>query len=1087
MLAAAGGLLIVAAVAVRGWSASRTRESATDRAHGFYLLALDHRARFDDAGMLRNLRASWTADPFYVPAISEAVSYHAHFGAHVPQRFVAEIDSLAAAQDDPVLSACLRGLLTLERAWTPIDLPPHASEPASVCLADYQLRRYPRRGEESERIALARSLWTRYPDTYFYARMLGEALLRTHAWQELDAAALEMSDRQRQPFVRLEGYARRRDMLHHFGRHEEAERLEREADAVTMRNGGAVRLTYLSDLVSNHAALLRVSEGDSAVAIHARGVMTAGREEMTVLEARADWFTRTMFRAIHAEDLLDHGELTASLREWDALAQLADSVGAPDLQARVRVRRGRTLVKLGRMADGERDLLAGREWARRADFLQWQYEAEHNLLHLYEATGRYEEARRAGEAFVTLTRLGEALPVRLMAHRDLARFHMRHGDRERARAYFETVVAYTDSLTGFDFWAGEYFELIGDLERAEANFRRVKGGPDATRAYAGLARLAEATGDLGRAIRFARNHDQAGEAAYYPEFAPILPGLLARLGRWREAATALAPARDRAARQGQVAAWATLTGELGVLELRQGHFVAATALGDSAAEAGTRVAETGVALRAGAMSGLARVRLGGSDQAPGLSGARAALYSAGRMGVPQLEAEIAGLYGEALAALGKPSDALRALQRAADLTDSIALSLSLDPTRAGYRAAQIHVSNAALAVILGRAAALWAPEQYRSWSVRRKSRGLLERGGATSAPSLVAIQRSLGPEEAVIDYAVLDSSVAALVVTDHGAVLRRLPMGAGTLTAHVEALLSRLAPRVGTLVDTARSFFDSSLAHRLYAVLLAPLETILEHRTRLTIVADGPLHLLPFDALVVAPPPQMSYALDRYTITVAPTLAIAVGPGSGLPAGPVVAVAGPGVEGVAPELAAVLEGLGTRGVAVLQGDRATETEVRRHAPGAGLLHFAAHARPNDAEPSFARLNLVPANGDDGRLHAYEIEGLRLAGTLVVLSACETGAGRLLAGEGVLSLSRAFLRAGASGTVATLWPVGPATTELMGTFYPALARGQPPADALRQAKLALRRGQWANPFHWAGFALVQRGPQLPQPHAFPSID
>jgi CHAT domain-containing protein len=231
----------------------------------------------------------------------------------------------------------------------------------------------------------------------------------------------------------------------------------------------------------------------------------------------------------------------------------------------------------------------------------------------------------------------------------------------------------------------------------------------------------------------------------------------------------------------------------------------------------------------------------------------------------------------------------------------------------------------------------------------------------------------------------------------------------------------------------------------------------------------------------------MSYALDRYTITVAPTLAFSVAPGPGLPAGPVVAVAGPGVEGVAPELSAVLEGLGTRGVAVLQGDRATETEVRRHAPGAGLLHFAAHARPNDAEPSFARLNLVQADGDDGRLHAYEIEGLRLAGTLVVLSACETGAGRLLAGEGVLSLSRAFLRAGASGTVATLWPVGPATTELMGAFYPALARGQPPADALRQAKLVLRRGQWANPFHWAGFALVQRGPQLPQPHALPSID
>jgi CHAT domain-containing protein len=100
--------------------------------------------------------------------------------------------------------------------------------------------------------------------------------------------------------------------------------------------------------------------------------------------------------------------------------------------------------------------------------------------------------------------------------------------------------------------------------------------------------------------------------------------------------------------------------------------------------------------------------------------------------------------------------------------------------------------------------------------------------------------------------------------------------------------------------------------------------------------------------------------------------------------------------------------------------------------------------------------------------------LHLPGTLVVLSACETGAGRLLAGEGVLSLSRAFLRAGASGTVATLWPVGPATADLMGAFYPALARGEAPAAALRQAKLVLRQGEWASPFHWAGFTLVARG-------------
>jgi CHAT domain-containing protein len=549
---------------------------------------------------------------------------------------------------------------------------------------------------------------------------------------------------------------------------------------------------------------------------------------------------------------------------------------------------------------------------------------------------------------------------------------------------------------------------------------------------------------------------------------------MARHGRWREAAAALAPARDRAARQGQVAAWATLTGELGLLELRQGHLIAAAALSDSAAAAATQVAEASVAVRAEATAGLARVRVGGSHRAPGLSGVRAAFSRAGRMGVPQLEAEIAGLYGEALAATGRLREALATLQRAADLTDSIALSLALDPTRSGYRAAQSHVSNIALAVTLDRAGDSWARERYAEWSVRRKSRGVLERGTRRPAPSLSVMQRSLGPDQAVIDYVVLDSAVAALVITDRGVVLQRLPVRADTLRSRVEALLSRLAPRIGTRVDTAHSFFDVALAERLYAGLLAPLERVLANRTRLVIVADGPLHLLPLDALVSATTPLVTYAVDRYEITVVPSLAALGESRAATLAGPVVAVAGPGLEGTEPELAALGVAFGSRGVNVLRGDRASESQVRLMAPTAGLLHFAAHARPNDAEPSYARLTLAPTGDDDGQLHAYEIETLHLPGTLVVLSACETGAGRLLAGEGVLSLSRAFLRAGASGTVATLWPVGPATADLMGAFYPALARGEAPAAALWQAKLVLRQGEWASPFHWAGFTLVMQG-------------
>ena len=678
--------------------------------------------------------------------------------------------------------------------------------------------------------------------------------------------------------------------------------------------------------------------------------------------------------------------------------------------------------------------------ARQANHLQWQYEAEHNLLHLYEATGRDPEARRAGEAFVALTQLGGLAPVQLMAHRDLAWFHLRRGGRERARPHFEAVLAYTDTLEGYDYWAGEYFELTGDLDRAEAYYQGSRSDllEDATRANAGLARLAEATGDFDRALHYARVHDEAQEVAEYPEIAPLLPGILARHGRVGEAAVELARARERAADQGQVAAWATLSVDLARLQLRLGNTARAASIADSAQAAAARVAAAEVGLQAGALAGLARVRMGGAEAQRGLAVLRAAVEQVKRTHQVQLEAELQTWYGNGLAAQGRTDPALAALGRAADLTDSIATSLALDPTRAGYRAAQIQVSNDALALILENSTDARASTLYAAWSGRRKSRGVLEQRATVPALSLPAVQQSLAPGHAIIDYAVLDTTVAALVVTDHGSSLRRLPVRGDTLRARVGALLSRLAPRIGSQVDTAHAAFDQAVAERLYADLLAPLEPVLGSRTRLTIIADGPLHLLPFDALVVSRSPQPTYALDRFTISLAPSLAALSEADPRLPRGPVVIVSGSGsvvMEGWQGEVDAVRAAFVAREVVELHGSEATEAAIRQRAPSAGVLHFAGHAMPNNAEPAYAGLSLVPGERDDGQLYAYEIGELRLPGTLVVLSGCETGAGRLLGSEGVLSLSRAFLRAGASGTVATLWPVGPGTAELYDNLLP----------------------------------------------------
>jgi hypothetical protein len=140
-----------------------------------------------------------------------------------------------------------------------------------------------------------------------------------------------------------------------------------------------------------------------------------------------------------------------------------------------------------------------------------------------------------------------------------------------------------------------------------------------------------------------------------------------------------------------------------------------------------------------------------------------------------------------------------------------------------------------------------------------------------------------------------------------------------------------------------------------------------------------------------------------------------------------------------------------------------------------ILHLATHARADDQRPWSSEI-VLDARDPAGRLLAGEIASLDLKARMAVLSACETGSGRIMSGEGVLGLSSAFLGAGVPVVVASLWPVDDqVTTTLMTRFYAGLARGHEPAAALALAQQALRSTpQTAHPFHWAGFVVVGDG-------------
>jgi CHAT domain-containing protein len=104
--------------------------------------------------------------------------------------------------------------------------------------------------------------------------------------------------------------------------------------------------------------------------------------------------------------------------------------------------------------------------------------------------------------------------------------------------------------------------------------------------------------------------------------------------------------------------------------------------------------------------------------------------------------------------------------------------------------------------------------------------------------------------------------------------------------------------------------------------------------------------------------------------------------------------------------------------------------------------------------------------------------LKMNADLVTLSACSTGLGKLVSGEGILGLTRAFFFSGARNVTVSLWNVNDsATAALMKSFYQNLNRGAPKSQALRQAKLALLRGKnstWSQPYFWAAFVLVGIG-------------
>lgn len=142
---------------------------------------------------------------------------------------------------------------------------------------------------------------------------------------------------------------------------------------------------------------------------------------------------------------------------------------------------------------------------------------------------------------------------------------------------------------------------------------------------------------------------------------------------------------------------------------------------------------------------------------------------------------------------------------------------------------------------------------------------------------------------------------------------------------------------------------------------------------------------------------------------------------------------------------------------------------------AQILHLSTHAVASDGSENATWIALRDGSDKTIKIRLSELAALNLEADMTVLSACETGAGKIQRGEGVMSLARAFTYAGSQATIQSLWPVRPtAAAPLIEAFYEGLIEGQDKATALHEAKLSLLNGEdpaLHAPLMWAAFAAI----------------